>query len=199
MRLRFRSIEYQFGGAASSLERYFRDLRDELLRQGHQYGVLHSTGQWRPPVDIHETPDAVRIKIELAGMSEDTIEVTLYENALVVSGRRDDDSDHDEDVCYHEAQVRYGPFRVEILLPARVQQDIAEAKYENGFLRIHLPKAEPGDPGGMRPHAGETSSRAGGAHGSLNAAPLTPESHGINGTAPATTEADAQTPARRID
>lgn len=198
MRLRFHSIEYQFGGAASSLERYFRDLRDELLRQGQHYGLLHSTGQWRPPTDIHETPDAVRIKIELAGMSEETIEVTLYENALVVAGRRDDDADHDEGVCYHEAQVRYGPFRAEILLPAPVRHDEVEATYENGFLRIRLPKVVQSQPGSSHPRATGASGHTGGAQNSLNATPAATETPTTVMTAQ-NAETEAHAPARRID
>lgn len=177
MRLRLRSISYSFGGTSQSLERHFRELREELLRQGQHYGLLHPTGQWRPPADIHETPVDIRIKIELAGMSEDNIEITLYDNALVVSGRRDDDSDHDETGCYHEALVRYGPFRTEILLPAPVDREAVSAVYENGFLRIRLPKltrSMPGGPGGERGDASGVHKAEGGNHGGLNAAPPAP-------------------------
>lgn len=171
MRLRLRSITYQFGGTSQSLERHFRELREELLRQGHHYGLLHPIGQWRPPVDIHETPDDIRIKIELAGMSEDNIEITLYDNALVVGGRRDDDSDHDETGCYHEAQVRYGIFRAEILLPAPVDREAVSAVYENGFLRIRLPKLTRSMPGSERGDASGVHKIEGDVHGNLNAAP----------------------------
>ena len=176
MRLRLRSITYQFGGTSQSLERHFRELREELLRQGQHYGLLHPTGQWRPPVDIHETPDDIRIKIELAGMTEDTIEITLYDNALVVSGRRDDDADHDETGCYHEAQVRYGIFRAEILLPAPVDRESVSGLYENGFLRIRLPKLTRSMPGasGSEGDASGVHKIEGGVHGNLNAAPSTP-------------------------
>lgn len=146
MRLQFRAVDYQFGGSAQSLERYFRELRGELLRQGQHYGLLQPASQWRPPVDIHETPDALLMKVELAGMREDDIEITLYSNALVIAGRRDDDVEHDDTLCYHEAQVRYGPFRAEVLLPAPVRQDAVKATYENGFLRVRLPKVVPSDP-----------------------------------------------------
>lgn len=199
MRLRFRSIEYHFGGASSSLDRYFRDLRDELLRQGQHYSMLHATGQWRPPMDIHETADMVRIKIELAGMSEDTIEVTLYDNALVVSGRRDDDAEQDGEVCYHEAQVRYGPFRAEILLPARVQQEGVEATYQNGFLRIRLPKVVRSEPGSLRMRSGGTARPAGGARGNLKAAPAVSEARTGTAAAIPVSGADDQTPARSVD
>jgi HSP20 family protein len=171
MRVRFRSIEYQFGGAAQSLERHFRELREDLLRQGQQYGLLHPGSPWRPPVDIHETPGAILIKIELAGMREDEIELTLYDNALVVTGRRDDDPDHDEDVCYHEAQVRYGPFRAEIVLPAPVQASAAEATYQNGFLRVRLPKTTPSEPGAHGRGTGGSRKAPGSGIRNLNAAP----------------------------
>jgi hypothetical protein len=78
--------------------------------------------------------------MELAGMREEDIEVTLYEDALVVTGRRDEDPDHGDTTFYHEAQIRYGTFRAEVLLPTAVDRDHVEARYENGFLRISLPK-----------------------------------------------------------
>jgi HSP20 family molecular chaperone IbpA len=173
MRLRFRSISYSFGGTSQSLERHYRELRDELLRQS-RHGLIHMTGQWRPPVDTHETPEAILVKMELAGMHEENIDITLYENALVVSGLREDDADHDEEICYHEAQVRYGPFRAEILLPTAVNSDAAEASYVNGFLRVRLPKAVPSEPGsGRRGASGEREDTPSGpTH--LNAAPAEP-------------------------
>ena len=173
MRLRLRSIEYQFGGASQSLERYFRDLRDELLRQGQHYGMLHTAGQWRPPVDIHETPETIQIKIELAGMTEDSVEVTLYDNALVVQGNREDDSEHDESICYHEAQVRYGPFRAEILLPAPVDRDHVDASYENGFVRIRLWKAAIGDPHPVQHTSWSSSGASSEVKRELNASSVT--------------------------
>lgn len=169
MRMRLRSISYTFGGASQSLERHYRELREELLRQGRNYGLLHQTGQWRPPVDTHETPDAFLVKIELAGMREDSIDITLYDNALVVAGMREDDLDHDESICYHEAQVRYGPFRAEILLPVPVRAEAAEAVYQSGFLRIKLPKVAQSRPGTGRHQQSETNSGSGVHH--LNAAP----------------------------
>jgi HSP20 family protein len=143
MRLRYKLVTYHFGenqASQQSLERHYRELMDELLRQGQHHAVTHHAVQWRPAADIHETSDAILVKMELAGMREEDIEVTLYEDALVVSGSRDDDVVQDEQVYYHEAQIRYGPFRAEILLPGPVSREGVDARYENGFLRVTLPK-----------------------------------------------------------
>lgn len=193
MRMRFRSITYQFGGTSQSLERHFRELREELLRQGRHYSLLQASGQWRPPVDTHETPDALLVKIELAGMREEDIEVTLYDNALVVIGVREDDVEHDEGVCYHEAQVRYGHFRAEILLPVAVNADAVTASYENGFLRVRLPKAVPSEPGKERQRLGDDRERSTSGSGRLNAAP----SASVSVPTQSTSAASAYTPVRR--
>ncbi len=142
MRLRFRSISYTVGRTPASLERHYRELREAMLRGGQHYG-LQPAMPWRPPIDIYETPDAIQVKIELAGVGEEDIEVTLYANALVVSGQRKNDVDPTEFVYYHEAQVRYGPFRADILLPSPIAHDAVQASYEHGFLRVRLPKAAP--------------------------------------------------------
>jgi HSP20 family molecular chaperone IbpA len=84
----------------------------------------------------------VTIKIELAGLSEDDFEVTLYEDALIVSGERHDDSEQGE-YLYHEAQIRYGPFRVEVLILSPFDREHVAARYQNGFLWVDLPKKLP--------------------------------------------------------
>jgi HSP20 family protein len=140
MRVRYVADTYGFGGSEQSLERHYRELRDELLGQGRQY-ALPQHAAWRPPADIHETPEAIVVKIELAGIREEHLEITVYENGLVVSGRREDDGDLEERLCYHEAQVHYGPFRAEFRLPVPVAREEAAVHYERGFLRIRLRKA----------------------------------------------------------
>jgi len=147
MRLRYRSVTSRYiQGSQQELERRYHQLWNELVRQSQQQSFLHRPAGWRPPADIHETPDAITVKIELAGMREDEIEVTLYRDALVVSGERHDDHEHDDTICYHEAQVRYGPFRVEIFIPAEIEHTLVEARYDDGFLRVLLPKAAPSVP-----------------------------------------------------
>ncbi len=141
MRLRYRSVTYRYmQGSQQELERHYHQLWHELVRQSQQLSLTNRSNVWRPPADIHETDNAITVKIELAGMRESDLDVTLYPDALVVSGERKDHHEHDEGICYHEAQVRYGPFRVELFIPGEIEREQVSASYEDGFLHVLLPK-----------------------------------------------------------
>jgi HSP20 family molecular chaperone IbpA len=139
--MRYRYVTYRFhDGSQKQLEQHYRQLLNEALRQSQQ-SVLHQSTTWRPLADILESSEMIRVKIELAGMQEEDIEVTLYEDALVISGERRDDSEYQEGLSYQEAQIRYGPFRVEVFIPTPIARDVVSAHYENGILSVDLPKA----------------------------------------------------------
>jgi HSP20 family protein len=140
MRLRYQSVMYHSGSAVPSLEHHYRELRSAMFHFGQQATYPQPGAFWRPAMDIHETSDAVLVKIELAGMDDESIEITIYPNAIVVAGQRRDDGDFDEETYYHEAQIRYGPFRADAYLSTPIQAEMASAVYQNGFLRITLPR-----------------------------------------------------------
>ena len=96
-------------------------------------------GCWAPDADAYETAGSVEVVVDLAGVDEDDVEVHLFEDAVVVEGRRRLPA-HDEAVVYHLAGIRQGQFRLEVPLPAAVDSDRVEARYERGLLRITLPK-----------------------------------------------------------
>ncbi|OLB33731.1 MAG: hypothetical protein AUF64_03865 [Chloroflexi bacterium 13_1_20CM_54_36] len=141
--MRYRYVTYRYtDGSQQQLERHYRQLLHDALRQSHQ-SILQRSATWRPLADIRESTEMMTIKIELAGVREEDIEVTLYEDALVVSGERQDDPERSENLYYHEAQIRYGPFRVEVLILSPIDREGIQARYENGFLWVDLPKKLP--------------------------------------------------------
>ena len=95
--------------------------------------------RWQPDADVYETATAVEVVVDLAGVEEDDFEVQLFDDALVVEGRRQPLSCQ-EGAVYHAAGIRHGPFRVELPLPAPVDPERVEARYDRGLLRITLPK-----------------------------------------------------------
>jgi HSP20 family protein len=94
---------------------------------------------WQPDADVYETPGTVEMVIDLAGVGEDDFEAQLFEDVLVVEGRRHLPSCPDE-ATYHAAGIRQGPFRVALPLPAPVDAERVEAHYDRGLLRVTLPK-----------------------------------------------------------
>jgi HSP20 family protein len=140
MRMHYRYVTYRYtGGSQKQLEHHYRQLVNDALWES-QPSVLHRSTTWRPLADILEAPEMIRVKIELAGMNEEEIEVTLYADALVISGERGDDHEYQEGFSYQEAQIRYGPFRVEVFISTPIQRDAVSARYENGMLSVDLPR-----------------------------------------------------------
>jgi HSP20 family protein len=93
---------------------------------------------WRPPTDMYETDESFIIKVEVAGMREDEIEVAMENNLLLISGTRSDAPE--QRACYHQMEIQSGKFEItaEITMPVDVEQ--AGAVYKDGFLTVTLPK-----------------------------------------------------------
>jgi HSP20 family protein len=96
--------------------------------------------RWQPETDTYETATAIEVVVDLAGVDEDDVDIQLFEDALIVEGMRHLPAGHEEAV-YHAASIRQGPFRVVVPLPAAVDAEGVEARYDRGLLRITLPKA----------------------------------------------------------
>jgi HSP20 family protein len=95
---------------------------------------------WRPPTDVFETDEAVIVRSEIAGMAEAEFSIVLDGRYLVVRGVRPDIT---ERRSYHQMEIMFGDFVVEVELPCSVDSENAQAIYQNGFLRIALPKTRP--------------------------------------------------------
>jgi HSP20 family protein len=93
---------------------------------------------WRPAADVSESADRVEVVVDLAGVEEEDVDIQLFEDALVIEGVRRLPGSHRG--VYHAAEIRHGPFRLEVRLPARADADRVEATYERGFLTVSLPK-----------------------------------------------------------
>ncbi len=124
---------------------------DDLLR-GQRSGVTVAPRHWRPAADVCETPAALSVTVELAGVELNELDVLLFEDALVVEGERRPEGCAPDSV-FHSAEIRHGPFRLEVRLPHRVDVGDIDARYERGLLQITLPKAR-------RAYLGATDERA---------------------------------------
>lgn len=118
--------------------------RDQPLSLGLVvYGaplVIVSRRAWVPPTDVYETEEAVVVQLEIPGVSEDELEISVFERSLVISGRRLDPL-LEKKTAYHRMEIQYGDFETEVYLPAALAQDEVKAEYHDGFLTIRFPKA----------------------------------------------------------
>jgi len=76
----------------------------------------------------------------LAGVDPDDVDVSITDNVLTVQGKTERKSEVDEKDFYRK-EMRYGSFYRTIPLPVAALGDKAEAKSENGVLKITVPKA----------------------------------------------------------
>ena len=97
--------------------------------------------RWRPDADTYETAGTIEIIVDLAGVDEEDFEVQLFEDALVVEGRRRL-APPEAAATYHAVSIRQGPFRLELPLTAPVDTERVDARYDRGLLCITLPKRE---------------------------------------------------------
>jgi HSP20 family molecular chaperone IbpA len=104
---------------------------------GRQWSLSYQGRSWRPPTDVYETADAVIVKMEVAGMSDDEFDITFADSILLVEGARRDTA---EKIGCHQLEIAYGEFSVEVQLPMPLLVDCIAATYENGFLLVSLPK-----------------------------------------------------------
>jgi HSP20 family protein len=102
------------------------------------------TGQgrtWLPAVDMHETKDDLVLKVELPGVREKDVAVSITGDLLTIKGERRWEEESKEQHFLHVERA-YGKFERLIQLPMAVQADKVKAAYRDGVLEITLPKAE---------------------------------------------------------
>jgi len=95
---------------------------------------------WAPMVEMYEKADHFVVRAEVPGVMEQDLDISVTGEFLTVKGERKAPSDvKDEEYCVCE--VAYGPFSRTIALPMAVDAEKISAKFENGLLELHVPKA----------------------------------------------------------
>jgi HSP20 family protein len=94
----------------------------------------HATA-WIPTADIFAKGDDLVIRCELAGVSEENIEITLTGGVLTVSGERKSDLNEDQ-VHFYTRERSYGHFRRSMNLPEGVDGSKINANFDDGMLEL---------------------------------------------------------------
>lgn len=94
---------------------------------------------WDLAVDVYEKEENVIAEMNLPGIDPDKIEISIENDFLRISGSRDEQKETKEK-NYYSKEIKRGGFERTIELPAPVKKDKTEAIYENGVLKVILPK-----------------------------------------------------------
>ena len=119
------------------LDRFF-----EGFSQLRPLSFGETVGDFRPRANVSESSKEIVVTIELPGLDEDDIDITLKQDVLTIEGEKKLETEEDEGNFYR-MERRYGSFTRTFRLPNDViEADSIEASFANGVLTIHLPKRE---------------------------------------------------------
>ena len=104
-----------------------------------------TTNNFIPAVDIYEDEKKIVLNLEVPGIPEKDLDVSVENNTLTVKGERKFEKEQKEE-NFHRIERRYGSFFRAFTLPTTVETETIDAKYENGVLKLELkkkPEAQP--------------------------------------------------------
>ena len=95
----------------------------------------------RPSVDIAESKKEYRVSIEVPGVEEDDIDLTVEGQNLILSGEKRQETEDDDD-GFHRVERHYGSFRRILTLPEDADSEGISAKFKKGVLDIRIPRTK---------------------------------------------------------
>jgi len=108
-------------------------------------GVTRSRANDFPPMNIWTSGDDAIVTTEVPGLSPEEINISVVGDTLTLSGVRPEKKPG-EDETYHRRERGYGKFSRTVQMPFKVEAEKVDAKYNDGVLRITLPRAEEDKP-----------------------------------------------------
>ncbi len=104
------------------------------------FGSRTSSRGAYPPVNIFADGDDFVLVAELPGVAKDAIDIQLKRDQIRITGTKV--IDYDDEASVHRRERQAGQFDRTLSMPAEIDVDGARATFENGVLRLNLPRAE---------------------------------------------------------
>jgi HSP20 family protein len=126
----------------------FAALRGEMDRLfdgsfGPVFRTPGSFSRWTPALDVYQDKDQFTVVAELPGLKKEDIELSLQNGVLTISGERKQEKKSEEG---YRSERFFGRFQRSVTLPTSVDGDKVKATYQDGILKVVLPKAEEAKP-----------------------------------------------------
>ena len=123
----------------SAFDRMFEDARPFRALTGDGNGTSYF------PVDVFETGEEVVVKASLPGVKPEDIDISVHGDVLTIKGESKEETEEKAQNWYRHER-RYGAAIRQLTLPSEVSADKAQATFEDGVLRLALPKSETAKP-----------------------------------------------------
>lgn len=98
-----------------------------------------------PPIDMYDTKDAVVVETVLPGADPQKVSVEIENGILTIKGSSERRTEVDEK-DYYRKEIRAGQVFRQVSLPARIEESKAQANFENGVLKVVIPKSPEANP-----------------------------------------------------
>ena len=112
-----------------------------------------TTTSFAPLVDVYEDEHNITLKIEVPGIDEKDIDVSIENNTLAVHGQRKFEKEEKEE-NFQRIERHYGSFTRSFTLPTSVDPEQVSAHYDKGVLKIRLAKKAEAKPKQIKVNVG---------------------------------------------
>jgi HSP20 family protein len=136
-------------------DRINRVFRESYRPEGQDESLTASS--FAPAVDVYEDEHSVTLKIEVPGIDEKDINISLENNVLTVHGERKIEKEEKEE-NYRRVERQYGSFTRTFTLPTTVDGEKVSANYDKGVLKVSLPKKAEAKPKQIKVNIGSATS-----------------------------------------
>ena len=96
---------------------------------------------WQPDVDVFETETDVVVRVELAGVRQEDVRVSIDGDQLRISGHRA--TGESEAISLHQMEIAAGPFERRLRIPVAFEREHVSARLSDGVLTIVLARRNP--------------------------------------------------------
>lgn len=120
-------------------------LRDTILHPTFSNPLtLKKNSVWRPAIEVKQTENEYKVKVQLPGVNKDDIEVELDNDFMTITATIEEEKEEHEEKekneKYHTCEFRYGKYRRTISFDQPIKAEDSKAEYKNGILNIKIPK-----------------------------------------------------------
>ena len=130
---------WPFRSLQREVNRVFRDFFDDASVPDLGFAASLMPGV-APKLDIAETDKAFEVTVELPGIDEKDVDISVTDGVLTIKGEKKAETE-EKYKNYHRIERSYGSFQRSLALPPTVDIDAIDATFKKGVLTVSLPKS----------------------------------------------------------